>query len=1038
MAADNKDGPGLPIGGIAAILVFVTGIVVQQFPLESTRPAPPETSRNRFVGIQDVRARLWQDPFEVVALHQTGKSETHTLWPYRINSEALATNVHDTAYIRQIVRKELAKNANSVTLLGVMVFGGPYPEDAEQRRRIRYAVLSGLGVQGFEPDDSDNIGYIDLAKEEFFPDIVPLEWLNRSNDGKAPDSVLVLWLEEDAFAWQEEPLRKLATLLDRITPQEKYGDAPGDKDKAKLNYKIIGPASSQGLRKMVQETKGTDNKFAKIPTVNGGRIEIYSPSATASNSYLVEDQNDSTTASESYLVDGRSNPIAELLRNRLGLLRTVTTDDKLAVTLTEELKRRGVTKFCSSPDKPARERILLVSEWDTFYGKQLPKQFEAAMNCGSPATIKVSYMRGLDGRVAQPTTAGNDAKAKGEKEKSRERELREFERADGNSQYDYLRRIAGRIRALDTEADGKIKAVGILGSDAYDKLLILQALMDSLPHAVFFTTDLDARLLQQDQIRWTRNLLVASSFGLELVEGIQKNIPPFRDSYQTATFLAVQLAFLDLDSKNKSSLLEKWLGNPRLFEIGRTRAFELTPDKQPGTPTTKNTCNKLSACADIHPSKPDFYPASGKPGGFLVITVLLFVVLLAAYNWTIRDFVAKLIAPPFIFVVLAIATATWFVCSMVIGEGREGEPLLWFEGISIWPTEIIRAVAATLCSYLIYRAITGQRENMEQMRKQFMLLGAPAEDRPLTQRLARFIGTLRTLRQQWPEKISIRRWNLPDGKSVNVGRLWQEYDRRATLASRLWRVVPVALLYIGFATGIFLILGQPYVPYRGVLSGKIDFWVIMICVLLFVFLLFYVVDAIRLCERFIGLLQQRPSEWPDPIAQAYAAQLGISEPERRDQPDNTSRFNDWIDVQFIARHTASVTGLIWYPFIIIALLIVARSALFDNWHMTGPLIVIFGINVGYAIAAAVILQRTAEKARHIAITKLNEKLLRARSEVGVPALAAQFEQMIGLVSGLREGAFRPVSELPLVRAILVSLSSYGGMSIAEYFAYLPN
>ena len=34
----------------------------------------------------------------------------------------------------------------------------------------------------------------------------------------------------------------------------------------------------------------------------------------------------------------------------------------------------------------------------------------------------------------------------------------------------------------------------MLGSDVYDKLLILQALRPAFPRAVFFTTDLNARL----------------------------------------------------------------------------------------------------------------------------------------------------------------------------------------------------------------------------------------------------------------------------------------------------------------------------------------------------------------------------------------------------------------------------------------------------------------------------------------------------------------------------------------------------------------
>ncbi len=63
-----------------------------------------------------------------------------------------------------------------------------------------------------------------------------------------------------------------------------------------------------------------------------------------------------------------------------------------------------------------------------------------------------------------------------------------IEKSVGQSQYDYLRRM-GKVLARQE----KLRAVGVLGSDVYDKLLVLEALHDLLPDVVFFTTDLDAR-----------------------------------------------------------------------------------------------------------------------------------------------------------------------------------------------------------------------------------------------------------------------------------------------------------------------------------------------------------------------------------------------------------------------------------------------------------------------------------------------------------------------------------------------------------------
>jgi hypothetical protein len=71
---------------------------------------------------------------------------------------------------------------------------------------------------------------------------------------------------------------------------------------------------------------------------------------------------------------------------------------------------------------------------------------------------------------------------------------------------------------------------------------VLQALRPLLPDAWFFTTYLDAVFVQPSAQSATRNLLVASGFGLQLRPDIQGAIPPFRSNYQTAEFLAARVA----------------------------------------------------------------------------------------------------------------------------------------------------------------------------------------------------------------------------------------------------------------------------------------------------------------------------------------------------------------------------------------------------------------------------------------------------------------------------------------------------------------
>ena len=101
---------------------------------------------------------------------------------------------------------------------------------------------------------------------------------------------------------------------------------------------------------------------------------------------------------------------------------------------------------------------------------------------------------------------------------------------------------SGTQNVIAGRRNGQDRGHWYSGSDVYDKLLILRALRPQFPNALFFTTDLDAQLLHPADFRWTRNLIVASSFGLDLNRKLPGKIPPFRGNYQTSIFLSTLLA----------------------------------------------------------------------------------------------------------------------------------------------------------------------------------------------------------------------------------------------------------------------------------------------------------------------------------------------------------------------------------------------------------------------------------------------------------------------------------------------------------------
>jgi len=123
--------------------------------------------------------------------------------------------------------------------------------------------------------------------------------------------------------------------------------------------------------------------------------------------------------------------------------------------------------------------------------------------------------------------------------------------ATGPGQLDYLRRLAGTIAALRQAS----RAPGIGRESAATSTTSCSSCSAAqrVPSATYFTFDMDARFLEQRNLKTTRQLIVGSSLGLALRPELQGDIPPFRDTYQSTTSFATMLAvhrFVDSESAN--------------------------------------------------------------------------------------------------------------------------------------------------------------------------------------------------------------------------------------------------------------------------------------------------------------------------------------------------------------------------------------------------------------------------------------------------------------------------------------------------------
>ena len=337
-------------------------------------------------------------------------------------------------------------------------------------------------------------------------------------------------------------------------------------------------------------------------------------------------------------------------------------------------------------------------------------------------------MQGLDGQTFddERTTSEEGGTNNENSEKGQTDNKFYTKPAIGKSQIDYLSRLTNSIWR---KHKNNIKAIGVLGSDVYDKLLILQALRKKYPCTIFFTTDLDARYVHPDEFKWARNLIVASSFGLQLHPKLQKDIPPFRGNYQAAIFFSTLLSL----NKHVDNMLSIGINKvfnqeqiydlikPRVFEIGRHNPCELTQCR-----TNERKDNPIINILDggfprlisdthysIYPESRNYYGNVNKICCLFIILMigplLLFVIVPKDYKKPLK-IILKFALPAFI-LVFGIYGAFLSIITTI------KEPLLFYEGISIWPAEVIRIVSCICSLALIYFSNNALKENSRDLSK---------------------------------------------------------------------------------------------------------------------------------------------------------------------------------------------------------------------------------------------------------------------------------------------------------------------------------
>lgn len=1088
MAAKGSGDSKIVIVGALTLALAIAGVMLVKEPLRSSRPVGSGLEMKQTTGEQMVRARLWEDPLAAV---QRGIRESR--------SPAAGSGAPGTGQsVQQSIAQRLTplrhaiadrvKSHQHVTVLLVTTSGDPYAESTESRIRDRYAVGTALGVACYVPEDEGHLSFIEGDARDA-SQALPYEWYRLRKTricGGAQDSTLstvVIWIPDDAL--RRGFFATLTSLSQALVCQEAAQKSEclltGDKRKLvrldptvqqAVTFKIVGPSSSSAFRSLLGEAGDLyaepHEGLGVWPNVDG-TIELYSPWASAMRGILAYGLKQ----------EGGKGPVCHtyeacedefFYRLKIAdvrLVHEIGSDNRLFDTLIEELDRRQV--------RLGWDAVILIGEWDSFYGRALPIEFRAAA-CAKvatlteaelkqilvPTTIKAwcptvpraidlqiqrsvdyesltlnifrySYLSGLDGETSGGDSAkhvrGEPPKANGAKDPLAGGLQ---ERPEGTSQLDYVRALAMRI---ENEGEGA-KAIGILGTDPYDTVLILKALRPAFPHAIFFTVGLDARQLHASEYKWTRNMVMASPFGLQLDGGLQRDVPPFRSSYQTATFFAVLRAVNHVtcralgDRQSPGILcpggfhvamtpedrIYDAAEHPRIFEVGREGAVDLSVVDVEGVRT-------------VHPLRADLERTDNQgqlkqgigPGSATVMALIGVGLLIAtALTWTNQRLWLRVSRSWRVFAVIgliilagsAIFVTTGGVTALMINHD-EGEPFSWTAGVSIWPGQLLRLFAVILCAVFLVKGSRDLAKNSDHLTDDFQFR-IDQSHRP------RF-----TWKSFW---TNLQRVYHPAATraATTVDQAWAWYLDAARPLQRIARVLVLSLLYgaIMFSVDRWVLGEEMIHPCRGWLSCQVDWLMALSTVSLVVLLNLAVFDEVMLCRRWISWVTLSSGGWSEQVQEEYLREYGLSQSHKAE----FDRLKHLAGIDLIGQRTEAVNRLIRYPFIALLIMIAARNDYFDIWNYPIVLLLAWALNVVLALSAALLLYKSADKGKQGVLVALSKQMLQALGMGKDHEIRAkQVQYIIDQVEANQKGAFVPFYKQPVVES-----SFYGLVALLQY------
>jgi hypothetical protein len=407
---------------------------------------------------------------------------------------------------------------------------------------------------------------------------------------------------------------------------------------------------------------------------------------------------------------------------------------------------------------------------------------------------------------------------------------------------------------------------------------------------------------------------------------------------------------------------------------------------------------------------------------------------------------AKRQAAQFGMIGLAMLVLTVLATIVIVNQAMDaslaqgaGEPFVWLEGVSVWPSLVVRFIGVVITLALALAFMIWIRLQAHRISGRFEF--------PLPQSW--------TLARSWwftvwtgphLDLASFDREGKADSKAagaaVEIVTLWQNY-LRATSCREMAGWILSSMLFVGLLSfAAFSIFGRPSFPHRGQLVERLHEILVVLNAPILWLVIFWVGYETRACARFIETLSDVPSLWPTVLLDREEAATGVPR----------THLDDYLDFKLIVLATQRIHWLIYLPFVSILFMVLSRSDLFDTMNFPLALVFVTGLALAYALYSAVLLRRSAESARATALEHYETRLLTqarakdnppsataeaaAASPARQPISAEQIKILMERIRSTHDGAFAPIAQQPALQALLLPFGGYGSAQLIDYLINL--